>query len=73
MKKINEKVDKIRKRTTYKFYKEIAEFLNKNPSNKEILLKIHNIVDRYSGYKSARNSRYAIESIIQLINDKEVK
>jgi hypothetical protein len=67
--KILEKEYKIKKRVTYKRFKDLMEFLLTYPSNEEILWKFHEIIDSCSGYKSYTNSLCAKESLEQVIRE----
>jgi len=62
----------IRLRRSYRLWKELLDFLETNPSNKRILQKFHEILDRKSAYRSATKSKSAAESLDLLITDEEL-
>lgn len=66
-------VERIRKRNSYKTFQSLNDFLSKNPSKEEILMRIHNLIDGSNGYGSERNSNYALESLNLLIKDMEAE
>lgn len=59
----------IEKRASYGLFKELSEFLDTNPSKKEILIKFYEIIDKKRGFKSETNSYYAWESLNYLLNE----
>jgi len=61
--------DKIRKRVSYKFFKELAEWLKTKPDKIQILKRVNKIIDDYKGFHSQYNSKCALESI-ELIEKK---
>ena len=64
-------VKKIRKRMSYKRFREIYEWLQTKPEPEEILVKIYNLLDSYYAFGSGANSISAQESVNQLIQDFE--
>lgn len=64
-------VKKIRKRMSYKRFRELYEWLQTKPEPEEILVKIYNLLDSYHAFSSTANSISAQESVNQLIQDFE--
>lgn len=65
----DKKIEKIRKRQSYNTWKLLMKFLNNKPTVREVIQKVHLIIDGYYGYHSETNSRYALESLRQLEKD----
>ena len=65
----DDKINRIRKRATYRVWKEILEFLNTNPSKEAIMRKIYSILDNYRAFGSTQHSIWALESLEQVIRD----
>jgi hypothetical protein len=67
-------LSKIRNRVSYGEFKELHDMLNKPSVDiKDILFKVHRMIDRRSGFGSATNSNAAFESIEQLLKDEKIK
>jgi len=61
----------VRTRSTYKFWQDLLDFLNTNPTKAEILRKIHSIIDERRGFASETNSRVSQESLELVIKDNQ--
>jgi len=61
----------VRTRSTYKFWKDLLDFLNTNPTKADILRKIHAIIDERRGFASETNSRFSKESLELVIRDNQ--
>lgn len=61
---------KIRARYSYDYWQKLLRFLQRNPNNKTILRKFHEIIDDYHGFKSQTNSNYSKESLELVLKDK---
>ena len=57
--------EQIRKRTSYRWFKELYEYLERRPrpDSVEILKMVHGVIDSYRGFHSQYNSDCAMESI----------
>ena len=66
----NEK-KKIMKRSSYKYFDQLYEWVSQPRTQEEFLYKIHEIIDSCHGFRSIRNSDCALESIELLINNKK--
>ena len=64
-------LDKIRKRKSYKDFSDLYEWLQQPRTPEEIIYKIHKILDNRRAFYSMRNSRCALESIEQIIEENE--
>jgi len=64
-------VKEIRKRKSYKQFRELYEWLQTKPEPEKILVKIYNLLDSYHAFSSVANSIYAQESVNQVIWDFE--
>jgi len=60
---------KVRNRNSYKKFEKILKWLQKKRTPKEILWKIHNIIDEMGGYKYRQTSDWASESLVLLMED----
>ena len=61
---------RIRKRLTYRFFKELYEWLKTNPPPEEILWRLFKILDDRRVFGSATNAKYARESIELILSEK---
>ena len=64
---------KISTRNSFKFWMDIRAWIENKRSTKDILEKIHSIIDRYSGFKSQKNSDFSFESLEFLFTDEGEK
>jgi type II secretory pathway component PulK len=63
--------ERIRNRQSYRQFKRLLQFLNREPSKRTVLIAMHNLIDSYHGFGSQRNSDYALESIKLLLADEK--
>ena len=65
----NDKLLRIRKRASYRFFQQLYEFLKDSPSVADIMRKFNDILDAKRSYGSGRNARYAEESLELVLRD----
>jgi len=70
---MTEKIKQIRARKSYQAFNDWVTFLERKPSIAKILKKLHEEIDWRGGFGSMTNSAYAVESIKQLIKDKQLQ
>jgi len=66
--------DRIRKRQSYEFWKNLYEYFKKRYGTKDInltLQKIHKVLDEHRAYGSETNSYYNKESLSQILKDRK--
>ena len=63
------KNEKIRKRKSYQFWKELKEFLELNPPISDVLMKFYAILDKRQAFKSETNAFYNAESLELLLKE----
>lgn len=66
---MEEQLKKLRKRGSYKRWKEWTDFLKSSPSIEEILIQIHDDLDGRQAYKSATNAEFSLTSLRQALLD----
>ena len=60
---------RIRKRASYRMFKELLDFLNTEPSKADILKEIWKLLDGRFAFGSEKNSDAACESLELLLSD----
>lgn len=64
---------RVRARASYLLFRRLYDFLRDSPSAADILRKMHDILDARRGFGSARNARYAAESLELVLRDNDEK
>lgn len=59
----------IKSRNSYARWKKFAEFLSGNPTDAEIMFKVHEMLDDMSAYGSITKSAYSKESLVALLEE----
>lgn len=62
-------MDPVRSRVSYRRFHEFALFLSTDRSPAEILLRVHDLLDEWQTFRSAKSSRLALESVHTVITD----
>jgi hypothetical protein len=60
---------RIRKRKSYRFFKELYEWLKTNPSPDDIMREVFRILNEKQAFGTATNAHYARESMELVLND----
>ena len=64
-------IERVRARQSYTKFSEFIDFMKEhNPTELELLKRIHSLIDSVRGFGSLTNSHYALESIEQLAKDR---
>jgi len=66
---VGEKLRRIRRRASYRLFRELYDFLNGRPSTPAIVRKVHDILDARCSFGSERNAEYAAESLELVLKD----
>lgn len=61
--------ERVRKRKSYKYWKELFAFLKRNPSKEEILRRIYTELDKWKAFGFRTQSAYSEESLELLLED----
>ena len=65
------KVKRIRARASYRLFAELHDFLESKPVAADILVKLYDVLDDRRSFGSARNARYAAESLGWVLKDRD--
>ena len=63
------KLQRIRARASYLLFRQLYDFLNKNPSVVDVLRKFYNVLDSKKSFGSKQNAAYAAESLSLVLRD----
>jgi len=66
---VGEKLRRIRRRASYRLFRELYDFLSGKPSPANVLRKVHDILDARWSFGSERNAVYAAESLELVLKD----
>ena len=64
-------VKRIRARASYRLFAELHDFLDNKPDTVDILVKLYDVLDDRRSFGSARNARYAAESLGWVLKDRD--
>ena len=62
--------ERIRKRASYRLFRQLYDFLKSGPNTAEILRKFYDVLDIKGGFGSRRKTEYAVESLRLVIKDR---
>jgi hypothetical protein len=65
----NLNLNRVRKRRSFDFWKNLLEFLKSEPDKREVLFKIWEILDTYQAFGSETNSNYSLESLALVLKE----
>ena len=63
---------RIRARASYRLFAEFHDFLESKPNVVDILVKLYDLLDDRRSFGSARNARYAAESLAWVLKDRAI-
>jgi hypothetical protein len=65
------KVKRIRARASYRLFAELHDFLDNKPDTVDILVKLYDVLNDKRSFGSARNARFAAESLGWVLKDRD--
>jgi hypothetical protein len=67
----DKRLERIRARASYRFFKEVHDFLESKPKVADILVKLYDVLDDRRSFGSIRNAAYAAESLGLVLKDSD--
>ena len=65
------RIQRIRARASYRLFAELHDFLESKPNVVDILVELYDLLDDRRSFGSARNARYAAESLGLVLKDRK--